>query len=221
MLIIAVDGPAGAGKSTIVKKIAQAFDCVCVDTGAIYRTVGVFAARQGIPVDGIDALIPLLDGMDVRVAFENGVQKNYLNGEEVSALLRTEEISRYASVVSALPEVRAKFLSVQRDIARENSVVMDGRDIGTVVFPNADAKIFLTATPEERARRRFVQYEAEGKQVPYEEVLRTVKERDARDEQRAAAPLKPAEDAILVDTTGISEEDSVKLVLKLLKERLS
>ena len=221
MLIIAVDGPAGAGKSTIVKKIAQAFDCVCVDTGAIYRTVGVFAARAGIPTDGIEAVVPLLEDMEVRVTFEDGVQKNYLNGEEVSAYLRTEEISKYASVVSALPAVRAKFLSVQRDIAKENSVVMDGRDIGTVVFPNADAKIFLTATPEERARRRYVQYVEEGMSVPYEEVLRTVKERDARDEQRAAAPLKPAEDAILVDTTDLNEEESVELVIRLLKERLS
>lgn len=220
MKAIAVDGPSGAGKSTMVKGIAQKLGYVYVDTGAIYRAVGLFAAEAGIPRDTIKDVIPRLDEINVNLTYEDGVQKVYLNGKDVSSEIRTPEISLYASAVSALPEVRSKLLDLQRDIARKNNVIMDGRDIGTVVLPNADVKIFLTASAEERARRRYNELIGKGENVTYEQTLKEVIERDTNDENRAVAPLRPAEDAVIVDTTGRTKEESLALLFAEVEKRL-
>ncbi|MCQ2445627.1 MAG: (d)CMP kinase [Clostridia bacterium] len=220
MKAIAVDGPSGAGKSTMVKGIAQKLGYVYVDTGAIYRAVGLFAAEADIPRDTIKDVIPRLDEINVNLTYEDGVQKVYLNGKDVSSEIRTPEISLYASAVSALPEVRSKLLDLQRDIARKNNVIMDGRDIGTVVLPNADVKIFLTASAEERARRRYNELIGKGENVTYEQTLKEVIERDTNDENRAVAPLRPAEDAVIVDTTGRTKEESLALLFAEVEKRL-
>ena len=220
MRAIAVDGPSGAGKSTMVKAIAAMLGFVYVDTGAIYRACGLFAARRGIARETIAEVIPLLGEISVSLAYQDGAQRIFLNGEDVSGLIRTPEISLYASAVSALPEVRAKLLSLQREIAEKNDVIMDGRDIGTVVLPNADVKIFLTASAEERARRRYLELKEKGADVTYEQTLIEVRERDAKDEGRAIAPLRPAEDAVIVDTTGKDKEESLAMLYGEIKARL-
>ena len=218
---IAIDGPSGAGKSTLARALARSLGYLYVDTGAIYRTVGLQAFRNGIDPENGDAVVALLPGLDIGLGYgEDGVQRMYLNGEDVSQAIRQHEISRYASCVSALPEVRSFLLDRQRQLAREHDVVMDGRDIGTVVLPQADVKIFLTATPEARARRRWLELQDRGEQAQFDTALRDVKERDQRDANRSTAPLRQAEDAILADTTELDLDQSLALLIQIVKERL-
>lgn len=217
---VAIDGPSGAGKSTIARRVAAEFGFIYVDTGAIYRTVGYAAQRAGVDsrdAEGIEQLLPELK-IDIRYD-ENGVQKMLLDGQDVSAEIRTPRSSIYASDVSALPEVRAFLLEMQRTMAAKYDVVMDGRDIGTVVLPNAGLKIFLTAAPEERARRRYLELQEKGLKTSYEEVLQDISYRDLQDSTRDAAPLKAASDSVEVDTTGISFDGSFAIVSGLIRER--
>lgn len=218
---IAIDGPSGAGKSTLARALAKALGYLYVDTGAIYRTVGLQASRTGVDPEDRDGVVALLPGLDIRLGYgEDGVQRMFLNGEDVSQAIRQHEISRYASGVSALPEVRAFLLDRQRQLAAEQDVVMDGRDIGTVVLPQADVKIFLTAAPEARARRRWLELQQRGDETDYETVLRDVIDRDEKDTNRATAPLRQAEDAVLADTTQLDLEQSLDLLISIAKERL-
>ena len=217
---IAIDGPAGAGKSTLARRLAADLQLVYVDTGAMYRTIGLYMARNGVDVSDAQAVEARLPEIDLELRYEEGVQKMILNGEDVSRAIRTEEASSNASKVSAIPAVRAFLLETQRGLARKCSVIMDGRDIGTVILPNADLKIFLTASAEERANRRYAEQLERGEQVVYEEILREIQERDVRDSTRATAPLKPAEDAVTLDTTGHTLEQSLDFMKSLLKERV-
>lgn len=218
---VAIDGPSGAGKSTLAKRLAEALGYLYVDTGAIYRTVGLQAFRTGADPSDPAAVIPLLQDIQIRLAYgEDGLQHMYLNGEDVTAEIRRHEISAYASGVSAIPEVRAFLLEQQRSLAEEHDVVMDGRDIGTVVLPDADVKIFLTAAPEARARRRWLELKERGQETAFETVLHDVLERDDRDTSRAAAPLRQAEDAVLADTTEKDLEQSLELLMHIVKEHL-
>ena len=219
---IAIDGPAGAGKSTLARKTAETFGYIYVDTGAIYRTVGLAARRAGVASKDAEGVTALLSGLDIELRHnENGEQRMYLMGEDVSDQIRTPEISIYASDVSAMPSVRAYLLEMQRKLAREHSVVMDGRDIGTVVLPNADLKVFLTASAEARAGRRLLELRDKGIQTSFEEVLRDIRYRDENDSRRAAAPLRAAEDAVLLDTTDLSLSESVEAMLELVRGRFS
>lgn len=218
---IAIDGPSGAGKSTLAKLLAEKLGYLYVDTGAIYRTVGLCAHRQGVAPDdgaGVAVLLPELI-VDLRHG-EDGLQHMYLNGEDVTADIRLHEISHYASAVSAVPAVRAFLLQMQRELAERNSVIMDGRDIGTVVLPQADLKVFLTAAPEDRARRRHLELLERGQCCAYETVLQDVQERDKNDMSRAIAPLCQAVDAVLMDTTGLTLLESFDRLYTLVKERL-
>lgn len=218
---IAVDGPSGAGKSTLAKMLAKSLGFLYVDTGAIYRTVGLCARRRGVPLDRIGGTVDLLGRFSIDMRYgEDGLQHMYLDGEDVTDAIRAPEISMYASAVSALPEVRSFLLEMQRDMARRNDVIMDGRDIGTVVLPQADVKIFLTATEEDRARRRYEELLSRGVETDFQSVLSDLAARDRNDSQRSAAPLRQAEDALLVDTTGNSLEESYGVLLQTIKERL-
>lgn len=218
---IAIDGPSGAGKSTMAKRLARELGFVYVDTGAIYRTLGLFALRSGAQPGEWSEVEPLLPQISIRMAYGgDGLQHMYLGEEDVTEAIRRPEVSDAASKISAIPEVRAFLMDMQRDMAKTHSVVMDGRDIGTVVLPDADVKIFLTASPGERARRRCAELQERGTPVDYGTVLSDIMERDARDSGRAAAPLKQAEGAVLVDTTGISLEDSFQLLLRTAREKL-
>ena len=220
LISVAIDGPAGAGKSTIARKGAQELGCLYVDTGAIYRTVGLYALRKGADPKNEGEVVPLLEELKVEMQVESdGIQHMYLNGEDVTAQIREPEISRCASAVSALPPVRAFLLDMQRELARTRSVVMDGRDIGTVVLPDATVKIFLTASPEVRAMRRWKELREKGNTDTYEEVLRDVIQRDYDDSHRAIAPLRQAEDAVLADTSELDLEESIQLLLNIVKER--
>lgn len=217
---VAIDGPSGAGKSSIARQTAKRFGFLYVDTGAIYRTVGLAVQRAGIPsrdIERIEALLPKLE-IDLRYG-EDGLQHMYLSGEDVTSLIRTPEISLYASDVSAFPQVRAYLMDTQRDLAETNDVIMDGRDIGTVVLPDAGLKIFLTASPEARARRRMLELQQKGREISFEEVLEDIQHRDQNDSSRAAAPLRPAEDAVHLDTTELSFDESCEAVEKLIRER--
>ena len=220
MKSIAIDGPAGAGKSTLARKIAGELGYIYVDTGALYRTVALYLLRQHIDVADTDKVEAALPGIRVDIRFEEGLQQVYLNGENVSGQIRTPEVSMMASASSALPAVRRFLLEQQRELARTHDVVMDGRDIGTVVLPQADVKIFLTASAEERARRRYEELIEKGQEVTFQDVLRDMKQRDAQDENREVAPLKPAEDAIRVDTTGDTLEQSVARMIDIIRQRL-
>ena len=217
---VAIDGPAGAGKSTIAKAAASRFGFIYVDTGAIYRTVGLAAKRADVDPHDADGVIGLLPGLSICFDYgADGTQRMILGEEDVSEKIRTPEISMYASAVSAIPEVRAFLLDMQRDMAKTTSVVMDGRDIGTVVLPDAGLKIFLTASVEARARRRLAELSAKGDASTYEEVLADMIERDKNDSTRAAAPLKAAEDAVLVDTTELDLPSSIAAVCGLIAKR--
>ena len=219
---IAIDGPSGAGKSTLAKRLAKELGFLYLDTGAIYRTVGLHALRQGVDPGDETAVLALLPGLTVTTGYgPDGLQHMYRNGEDVTEAIREHQVSDAASKVSAIPGVRAYLLEMQRRAARESDVVMDGRDIGTVVLPEAQVKIFLTAQPEARARRRYDELLARGQQADYEQVLRDVIDRDWRDTHREVAPLKQAEDAILVDTTQLSLEESWQRLYEVVKERLS
>lgn len=218
---IAVDGPAGAGKSSIAKRVSADMQIIYVDTGALYRTIALYVLRKGADPKNKDTVIPLLSELTVEPRFINGEQRVFLNGEDVSGLIRTEEVSMATSTVSAIPEVRAFLLDLQRKIAAENDVIMDGRDIGTVVLPDAQLKIFLTASDIARAQRRHRELaEREGDAAPsFDEVLRLVRERDAQDSGRKTSPLKMADDAVLADTSELDFEQSVELVKELIRSR--
>ena len=220
MINVAIDGPAGAGKSTISRRAASELGYIYIDTGALYRTVGVAAMRQNKLGTQADIESVLTDALSVELRFENGIQKMYLNGEDVSEEIRTPEASMAASKVSAVPAVRAYLFDLQKKIAKENDCIMDGRDIGTVVLPDADVKIFLTASPEARAKRRYKELVEKGSDVKYEDVLSDMVKRDYDDSHRAIAPLKQAEDAILVDTSDIGLEESIALIIRTIKENI-
>ncbi|MBR1456978.1 MAG: (d)CMP kinase [Oscillospiraceae bacterium] len=218
---IAIDGPSGAGKSSLAQRCAKAFGILYVDTGAIYRTVGLAAYRRGIDRKDERAIMEMLPELQIGMRYDDsGEQRMYLNGADVSAEIRLPEISICASDVSSLPGVRAFLLEMQRQLARENSVIMDGRDIGTVVLPDADLKIFLTASAAARAERRLKQLAEKGVSADYEEVLRDIRYRDEQDSGRAAAPLKAAEDAVTMDTTQIDFDGSFALLCRIIEERL-
>lgn len=218
---IAIDGPAGAGKSTIARLAAKELGFIYVDTGALYRAIGLAAFRRGIDSSDTDAIRAMLGEISVELAFnEAHEQIVLLSGEDVSGLIRTPEISMMASAVSAIPAVRAYLLDQQRDMARRHNVIMDGRDIGTVVLPDAKIKIFLFASPECRARRRYDELIAKGTDITYEEVLSDVVARDYADSHREIAPLKPAEGAIMVDTSWQTKEQSVAQLIGIMKENL-
>ena len=219
---VAIDGPSGAGKSTIAKMCAQRLGFLYVDTGAIYRTVGVAIRNAGLGSKdeaGVSSMLPDII-IDMRHD-DNGLQRMLLNGKDVTDEIRLPEISIYASDVSAMPTVRAFLLEKQREFARTNNVIMDGRDIGTVVLPDADLKIFLTATPEERAQRRFEELQLRGTKTTYEDVLRDIMYRDNNDSTRSAAPLRPAEGAVILDTTGNTLSQSYELICGLIEEKMS
>ena len=216
MIQIAIDGPSGAGKSTVAKALAKKLGIVYVDTGALYRTIGYAAIERGVGTKDADGLAAMLPNIHIDVKYEDGVQCVYLNGENLGDRIRRPEISMAASDVSSVPVVRAFLLDTQRDIARRNSVVMDGRDIGTVILPDADVKIFMVASPEARALRRTKELEEKGMPASYEDVLREMKERDAQDSGHAIAPAIPAPDAVHLDNSGMSVEESVQAVIDLI-----
>lgn len=217
---IAIDGPSGSGKSTLARKLAGALGFVYIDTGSLYRTVGLVASRNGIPMDAPEGVCPLLAGLDLEMRLENGGSAVYLEGKRLGEELRTSLVSQYTSQVSKLPEVRAFLLETQQAIARKNSVVMDGRDIGTVVLPNAQLKIFLCASPEQRAERRYAELLAKGEQVTKEQVLADLAWRDENDQKREIAPAKPAPDAVFLDNSGLDPEETLHAALELVRERL-
>ena len=220
IISIAIDGPSGAGKSTLARRCAAAFGFLYADTGAIYRTVGLEAVRAGIDRKDERAVAGLLPGLQIEMKYDaEGEQRMYLNGEDVSDAIRMPEISIAASDVSALPVVRQFLLEMQRSLARTQSVLMDGRDIGTVVLPDADLKVFLTASAEERARRRVLQLQEKGVTEDYEKVLQEIRYRDEQDMNRETAPLRQAEDAVLLDTTELSYDESVAALSQLILER--
>ena len=217
---IAIDGPAGAGKSTLARKLAEQLGYIYVDTGAIYRTVALKALWEKVDPADPAQVVPLLEGLEIHMGYEDGVQKMYLEGEDVSGAIRRHKVSGAASQVSAIPAVRDFLLEMQRRAAAEHDVIMDGRDIGTVVLPNADVKIFLTAAPEARARRRLLELEQRGETADFDTILRDIKERDYQDEHRPIAPLKQAADAVLLDTTDLDLGQSMSRLLALVKEKI-
>lgn len=221
MINIAIDGPAGAGKSTISRKAAAALGYIYIDTGALYRTIGLVALRAGVSLSDPEAIAALLtEELLVELRFVDGEQHMFLNGEDVSADIRTPDASLAASAVSAVPAVRAYLFDLQKKMAHENNCIMDGRDIGTIVLPDAQVKIFLTASPEARAKRRYDELIEKGMDVKYEDVLADMIQRDYNDSHRAIAPLKPADDAIVLDTSGNGLEESVELVIRTIKNNL-
>lgn len=218
---IALDGPAGAGKSSIAKRAAKALDFIYVDTGALYRTIGLAATRKGVEPTPSDEVEKLLSEITVDLTFnDKGEQIVLLDGEDVSGLIRTPEASMMASKISAVPSVRAYLLDLQRSMAKSHNVIMDGRDIGTVVLPDAKVKIFLTASPEARAQRRYKELCEKGMDVKYEDILNDVITRDYNDTHRETAPLKPAEGCVMVDTTELDFEQSVEKIISVIKENI-
>ncbi|MBO5256041.1 MAG: (d)CMP kinase [Clostridia bacterium] len=219
-LRVALDGPSGAGKSTIAKAVAAKTGLIYVDTGALYRTVGLYASENGIATDDTARIIALLDTIDVKLTYRNGVQCVLLHGESVGDRIRTETASVYASAVSKIPEVRAYLLGMQKKLAAEGGVIMDGRDIGTVIMPDAEVKIFMTASAEERAKRRYKEQVERGLDVNFDEVLAAIIARDKQDSERDAAPLKPADDAIIFDNGPYDVEGSADYIVGLMKRYL-
>ena len=214
---IAIDGPAGAGKSTIAKKIAKELGYVYVDTGAMYRALAIHFLKKGLKPEDTGAIKEACRDAVVTLQYEEGVQQVYLNGENVTPMLRQEAVGNMASVSSAIPEVRAQLLELQRDLAREKDVVMDGRDIGTNILPNADVKVYLTASVEERAKRRYKELQEKGVACNLEEIAHDIEERDTRDMNREIAPLKQAEDATFLDSSDMSIEEVVEAIINLCK----
>ena len=214
----AIDGPSGAGKSTIAKELARRLGFVYVDTGALYRSIGYYVVSKGAKTSSAEEVVPLLGDISIELKYVDGVQRVILNGEDVSDKIRTPEISMAASNVSAIPEVRDFLLNLQRDIAGKNDIIMDGRDIGTVILPSAEVKVFLTASAEERARRRFEELKEKGQDVVYEDVLNDINQRDYNDSHRETAPLKKADDAIELDTTSMTVDEVVGSIEKLIIE---
>lgn len=221
-IAVAIDGPAGAGKSSVAKAVGKQLGLLYVDTGALYRTVGLAALRKGVDPSSKAEVEALLKEISVEMDFsETSGQVVLLNGENVTGLIRTPEVSMTASDISALPIVREYLLGLQRNIAKTKNVIMDGRDIGTVVLPDAQVKIFLTASPESRAERRYKELVEKGEKTTVKDVLRDVIKRDYNDTNRKAAPLRPAEDSVLVDTTNLDFDGSVEAVAKIIRERIS
>lgn len=220
MISIAIDGPSGAGKSTISRKAAEKFGFIYVDTGAIYRTIGLATKIRGVSLDDTAAVIELLPTLEIELKYNDaGEQHMYLDGNDVSRDIRLPEVSMLASKVSAIPAVREFLVDMQRGMAEKYDVIMDGRDIGTVILPNADLKIFLTADVRDRAHRRYEELRAKGMEKPFDEVLAEMEKRDEQDTQRAAAPLKAADDAVLLDTSGNTLEESIDEACRLISEK--
>ena len=211
---IAIDGPAGVGKSSAAKAVAKELDFIYVDTGAMYRTVGVFCINNNLEVEEVKKY---LDDINIDMEYNDGVQSVYLNGEDVTKKIRTPEGSIYASRVAVIKEVREKLVKMQQEMGKKTSVVMDGRDIGTKVFPDADVKIFLTASAEERAKRRFIELKEE---VPYDEILKDIKFRDHNDSTREIDPLRPAEDAVILDNSDLDLEGTIRKILEIINEKI-
>jgi cytidylate kinase len=216
---IAIDGPSGAGKSSLAKKVAKSLGFIYVDTGAMYRTIALYVIRSGIATSDSDKVIAALPKIDLSISYIDGEQRVILNGEDVSGLIRTGEISMGASAVSAIPEVREFLLETQRKLARENSVVMDGRDIATVILPNADVKIFLTADDRRRAERRYAELKVKDPTLPLESVYEDMVNRDKNDSTRKVAPAIRAKDATLLDNTDFTEEETLAAALSIIKEK--
>ena len=214
---IAIDGPAGAGKSTIAKRVAKELGYIYVDTGAMYRALAIHFLKLGLKPEDTEHIKDACESAEVVLQYENGVQQVYLNGENVTGILRKEEVGNMASVSSAIMEVRAKLLQLQRDLAEAKDVVMDGRDIGTHILPNADVKVYLTASVEERARRRYVELQEKGVSCNLEEIAHDIEERDTRDMNREIAPLRQAEDAIFVDSSDMTIDEVVQTIINLCK----
>jgi len=217
---IAIDGPSGAGKSTLSKALAAGFGYIYMDTGALYRAVALYFIRKAVDIDDQERIITGLDSIEIGLRYENGEQLVFLNGEDVSRMIRTPVISSAASRVSAIPEVRQFLISAQRDMGAANDIIMDGRDIGTVILPGADVKIFLTATAEDRAERRWLELKSRGTDDRYEDVLAAVIQRDRDDASRDASPMAAAADAVVVDTTGNTFEESLSLLMGIIEEKL-
>ena len=220
MINVAIDGPAGAGKSTVARAAAKELGFIYVDTGALYRAVGVYCLRNNIITTDAVSVGSILKDITVELKFIDGVQHVFLNGDDVSTEIRLPEASMAASNVSAIPSVRAFLFDLQREIAAKNNCLMDGRDIGTVVLPDAKVKIFLTADPEERAMRRFKELQEKGSTVTYKEVLDDLMVRDYNDSHREIAPLKPAEDSVVINTTGYTLEESINKIIETVKEKM-
>ena len=217
---IAIDGPAGAGKSTLARKAAEKLGYIYVDTGALYRTVGLYSIRKGYDTKDAEKVISTLDDIDIKLGFTDEGQRVYLNGEDVSDAIRTPEASMGASNVSAIPKVREFLFDLQKDIAKNNNCLMDGRDIGTVVLPDAQVKIFLTASPETRAKRRYDELVAKGSDVTFQEVLDDLIKRDYQDTHREVAPLKAADDAEILDTSPLTFDESLDAILAVIAKKL-
>jgi cytidylate kinase len=218
-IAVAIDGPSGAGKSTIARAVAKQMGFLYVDTGAMYRTIGLYMHEHSIAGDDPVRVPAALPEVHMELRYEKGVQKIWLDGRDVSEEIRTPIISRYASQVSAIQPVRDFLLETQRDMAKKHSVIMDGRDIGTVILPDAQVKIFLTASPEKRAQRRYEELVEKGEKVTLEQVLADMRQRDEKDEKRSSAPLKQAEDAVLVDTSDLTLEESIAAITALIQEK--
>lgn len=216
---VAIDGPSGAGKSTVARAAAARLGFVYVDTGAMYRAIGLAVCRKGISGEDAAGIIAALPEIDVRLSYQDGAQHVLLCGEDVSDAIRTPEIAYYASKVSAVPEVRKFLLDVQRDMAKKGNILMDGRDIGTVILPDAPVKIFLTASAEKRAERRYLELCQKDRQLTRESVLHDIVERDRQDMTRAAAPLRQADDAVLLDTSDMTLDESIEAVLQIIQEK--
>lgn len=214
---VAIDGPAGAGKSTVAKRVAKELGFIYVDTGAMYRALAVFFLKKGLKPEDTKEIAEVCKEAQVSIGYEDGVQQVYLNGENVTSLLRTEEVGNMASVSSAVREVRAQLLELQRELARTKDVVMDGRDIGTNILPNADVKVYLTASVETRAKRRYLELQEKGVECNLEDIAHDIEERDTRDMNREIAPLKQAEDAVLVDSSNMSIDEVVDTIKSLCK----
>lgn len=214
---IAIDGPAGAGKSTIAKLVAKKKGYIYVDTGAMYRGLAIHFLKKGISADDVVAIEAACDDADVTIGYENGMQQVYLNGENITALLRNEDVGTMASRTSGIPKVRATLMDLQQTMARTKDVVMDGRDIGTVVLPNADVKVYLTASVECRAKRRYLELQEKGVECNLEEIAKDIEERDYRDMHRETSPLRQAEDAVLVDSSDMTIEEVADAIIELCK----
>ena len=217
---IAIDGPSGSGKSTLAKGLAAALGYIYIDTGALYRAIGLFAARHGVSAESPEDVVPLLPLMDLQMRLENGGNAVYLDGVRLGEEIRTSSASHYASQVSKVPEVRAFLLETQRNIARNNNVIMDGRDIGTVILPDAQVKLYMEASPQQRAKRRLLELLAKGEQITEEQVLADILRRDANDSGRDIAPAKPAEDAIFLDNSLLTPAETVEAALAIIREKL-
>lgn len=220
MFSVAIDGPSGAGKSSVSKAVAKATGFIHVDTGALYRSLAYKALKSGTDISDTDAVNKLLAQTEISLILEDGAQRVLVNGEDVTPFIRTEEVSMAASNISKIPSVRAFLLDTQRKTAEEHNVIMDGRDIATVVLPNADVKIFLTASAEKRAERRYKELLEKNEEVEYNKILEDVIKRDKQDTERETAPLRPSEDSVTVDTSLLDFDQSVDKILQLIKERM-